>query len=67
MTQSTIKKIELALGYYGDGSGRYLRIMDGLAFHYSGAPAIKVSKLIEDFRKVKNIKDWDELKVIYGL
>ena len=54
MNKNTINQIEDALklhiNYTGYSSGnRYLQRMDRLACNYSGAPAIKISKLLDDY------------------
>ena len=44
--------LKLHINYTGHSSGgRYLQIMDRLAWNYSGAPAQKVSALLEDYFK----------------
>ena len=65
MTKATIKEIEKALrlhiNYKGISSGgEYLRIMDRLACCYSGAPAQKVSKLLDDYFKEVNVSNLNE-------
>lgn len=60
-----IPKIEEALrlhiNYVGKSSGgKYLKIMDEAAFSYSGAPGIKVSKLLNDYYKKVNVSNLDE-------
>jgi len=64
MNSSTIKQIEKALTYHinyaGYSNGKYLKIMDRLAFNYTGAPAIKVSKLLNDYFKEVNVKTLDD-------
>ena len=62
---SEIKKIEQALrlhiNYAGKPSGgKYNKIMDRLAYGYSGAPGIKVSKLLNDYYKKVNVSNLDE-------
>lgn len=72
MHTNTIKEIEEALklhiNYSGHPSGgRYLQIMDRLACNYKGAPAFKVSSLLDDYFKsvdVVNLKQAiDRLKL----
>ena len=65
MNDLTITEIEKALklhiNYKGISSGgKYLKIMDRLAFHYSGAKGQKVSKLLEDYYKVVNVSNLEE-------
>jgi len=64
MNLSTIKEIEKALthhiNYAGHSNGMYLKIMDRLAVKYSGAPAIRVSKLLNEYYKEVNVKNLDE-------
>jgi hypothetical protein len=65
MNKNTIKEIESALklhiNYTGYSSGgEYLRRMDRLAWNYSGAPALKVSALLDDYFKVVNANNLDE-------
>jgi len=60
-----IPKIEEALrlhiNYVGKSSnGKYLKIMDREAFSYSGAPGIKVSKLLNDYYKKVGVTNLDE-------
>lgn len=44
--------LKLHINYTGYSSGgRYLQIMGRLAWNYSGAPAPKVSALLEDYFK----------------
>ncbi len=47
--------LRLHINYQGkSSSGKYLEIMDQQAIGYPGAPAIKVSSLLDDyFKKVK--------------
>ena len=61
----TKNKIEEALrlhiNYMGKPSnGRYLKIMDQQALQYSGPPAIKVSKLLDDYYKAVGVSNLDE-------
>lgn len=54
MNKNTINQIEDALklhiNYTGYSSrNRYLQRMDRLACNYSGAPAIKISKLLDEY------------------
>lgn len=72
MNSSVIKQIEEALthhiNYAGHSTGMYLKIMDRLAFNYTGAPAIKVSKLLNDYFKEVNVKTLDEaIKRLKGI
>ena len=65
MNNSTIKQIDEALklhiSYAGKSSnGKYLQIMDRLAYGYSGAPGIKISKLLDDYFKAVNVLNLDE-------
>ena len=65
MNKNTIKEIEEALklhiNYTGYSSGgEYLRRMDRLAWNYSGAPALKISALLDDYFKVVNVKNLSE-------
>ena len=60
-----IPKIEEALrlhiNYVGKPSGgKYLKIMDREASVYSGAPGIKVSKLLDDYYKKVGVTNLDE-------
>ena len=65
MTSTLIKTIEAALklhiNYKGVSSnGKYLKIMDWLAWEYPGPPGMKVSKLLNDYYKVVGVKNLDE-------
>lgn len=60
-----IERIEEALrlhiNYKGiPSSGRYLAIMDSMTYSYSGAPGIKVSKLLNDYYKKVGVSNLDE-------
>ncbi len=60
-----IKEIERALklhiSYKGiPSNGKYLEIMDSLTYNYTGAPGIKVSKLLDDYYKTVGVKNLDE-------
>ena len=60
-----IPKIEEALrlhiNYVGKSSvGKYLKIMEEVAFSYSGAPGIKVCKLINDYYKKVGVTNLNE-------
>lgn len=55
------KALRLHINYIGKSSnGRYLKIMDAQAVHYSGAPGIKVCKLLDDYFKVVGVSNLDE-------
>jgi len=65
MSPLKIKKVEEALrlhiNYKGiPSNGKYLEKMDNLAWCYSGAPAIKVSKLCNDYYQAVGVKNLDE-------
>lgn len=65
MNKNTIKEIESALklhiNYTGYSSGgEYLRRMDRLAWNYSGAPAQKISSLLDDYFEAVNVKNLAE-------
>lgn len=60
-----IERIEEALrlhiNYKGiPSNGRYLTIMDSMTYSYSGAPGIKVSKLLDDYYKKVGVSNLDE-------
>ena len=60
-----LKEIENALklhiNYKGiPSNGKYLKIMDSLTFSYSGAPGIRVSKLLDDYYAFVGVKNLDE-------
>ena len=67
-----IAKIGNALKYHsnynGDCSGRYLELIDKLTYNYTGAPGIRVSKLLDDYFKKVNVSNLQEainrLKII---
>ena len=53
--------LKLHINYIGKPSnGKYLKIMDREASRYSGAPGIKVSKLLDDYYKKVNVSNLDE-------
>ena len=55
------KALRLHINYVGKPSGgKYLKIMDREASAYSGAPGIKVSKLLDDYYKKVNVSNLDE-------
>lgn len=55
------KALRLHINYLGKSNqGRYLKIMDREASVYSGAPGIKVSKLLNDYFKKVNVSNLDE-------
>ena len=66
MHKETIKSIEEALKHHinynnpNRVNGKYLRTMDSLAYRYSGAPAEKISSLLEDYFAAVNVKNLDE-------
>jgi hypothetical protein len=65
MQNSTINEIEKALklhiNYKGISSnGKYLKIMDSLTFNYSGAPGIRVSKLLDDYYISVNVSNLND-------
>lgn len=63
MLKQTIKEIDGALLYYGDGSGRYLEIVDRLAIPYyssGGSLSQGVSRLIAVYLSKKGYKNLQE-------
>ena len=55
------KALRLHINYVGKPSnGKYLKIMDFEASRYTGAPGIKVSKLLDDYFKKVNVSNLDE-------
>lgn len=55
------KALRLHINYIGKPSnGKYLKIMDREAYSYSGSPAIKVSKLLNDYFKKVGVTNLDE-------
>lgn len=53
--------LRLHINYVGKSSnGKYLEIMNREAFSYSGAPGIKVSKLLDDYYKKVGVTNLDE-------
>ena len=65
MNKLTIMEIEEALRLHINfagfpSGGRYLRIMDRLAWNYSGAPALKVSALLDDYFNAVGVKNLTE-------
>lgn len=60
-----IQRIEEALrlhvNYKGISSnGKYLDMMDSMAYNYSGAPAIRLSKMLDDYYKKVGVSNLDE-------
>ena len=65
MTDNTILEIEKALrlhiNYKGQtNGGRYLSIMDKLAFSYSGSKGEKVSSLLSDYYKEVGVNNLEQ-------
>jgi hypothetical protein len=65
LTQNKINEIERALKLHINyknisSNGKYLKIMDSLTYNYSGAPGIRVSKLLDDYFCNVGVKDLDE-------
>ncbi len=65
MHKTTVNQIEEALRLHINfagipSGGRYLRIMDRLAWNYSGAPAQKVSALLDDYFNAVGVKNLTE-------
>jgi len=63
--KTKINQIEMALklhiNYKGISSnGKYLKLMDQLTYNYSGAPGIRVSKLLDDYFIFVGVKNLDE-------
>ena len=64
-SKERIAKIEEALrlhiNYKGISSGgKYLREMDKLTYWYSGAPAIALSNMLDDYFQQVGVKNLDE-------
>lgn len=60
-----IKRIEEALrlhiNYKGIAGGdKYLKMMDSMSYMYSGAPGIRLSKLLDDYYKEVGVSNLDE-------
>jgi len=60
-----IERIEEALrlhiNYKGiPSNGKYLEIMDSMTYMYSGAPGIRLSKMLDDYFKKVNVSNLDE-------
>ena len=65
LSKQTILKIDEALklhiNYKGISSnGKYLKIMDSLTYNYTGAPGIRVSKILDDYFKCVNVSNLSE-------
>jgi len=63
--KNLIPQIEIALKLHINynnipSNGKYLEIMDRLAYGYSGAPGIKVSNLLDDYYKAVGVKNLNE-------
>lgn len=59
--QKIEKALRLHINYKGvPSNGKYLEIMDSMTYPYSGAPAIKVSKLLNDYFKKIGVSNLDE-------
>ena len=55
------KALRLHINYVGKSSGgKYTKIMDREASRYSGAPGIKVCKLLDDYYKKVGVTNLDE-------
>lgn len=55
------KALRLHINYKGISSnGKYLEIMDRLAWCYSGSPAEKVSRLCNEYFKAVGVTNLDE-------
>jgi len=71
LSKDTIEQIEKALprhvSYPGTrDKGSYLEIMDKLVFNYTGAMAIRISKLLDDYFKTVGVNNLTEaLERIY--
>jgi len=59
MNIETIEQaLRLHINYVGKPSnGRYLEIMDNEAYRYTGAPGIKISKLLDNYFKQVNVEN----------
>jgi hypothetical protein len=52
------RALKLHINYKGiPSNGKYLKIMDSLTYNYTGAPGIRVSKLLDDYYKFVNVLD----------
>ena len=66
LSDEIIREIEEAIPHHINYNnpnrinGRYLKIMDRLAISYTGAPGIRVSKLLDDYYKVVGVNNLDE-------
>ena len=65
MHKTTVNQIEEALRLHINfagipSGGRYLRIMDRLAWNYSGEPVQKVSALLDDYFNAVGVKNLTE-------
>jgi len=59
MNIETIEQaLRLHINYVGKPSnGRYLEILDKEAYQYTGAPGIKISKLLDNYFKQVNVEN----------
>jgi hypothetical protein len=54
------RALKLHINYKGiPSNGKYLKIMDTLTYNYTGAPGIRVSKLLNDYYKFVNVSCLD--------
>ena len=66
MNDYKIREIEKALRLHSQydsnySRGRaYLDAMDSLSYNYSGAPGIRLSKMLDDYYEVVGVKNLDE-------
>lgn len=55
------KALRLHINYKGiPSNGKYLKIMDKLAWCYSGSPAEKVSRLCDEYYEIVGVNNLDE-------
>lgn len=59
--QRVEEALRLHLNYRGVSSqGKYITMMDSMSHNYSGAPGIRVSKLLDDYYKKVGVSNLDE-------
>ena len=64
--KTAIKLVEEALQHHlnynnpNRVNGKYLRMMDSLSFNYTGAPAQKISGLLDDYFKEVQVQNLSE-------
>lgn len=55
------RALKLHINYKGiPSNGVYLKLMDQLTYNYTGAPGIRVSKLLDDYYNFVGVLNLDE-------